>query len=307
MLVTVSHAGYIKRSAIGLYRSQHRGGKGLTGLSMKDLDFAEHIFTASTHDYILFFTNQGKVHWRKVHQMPQMGRAARGKNIINLLNLERDESVTAFMPVRDFTESHYIVMATKKGVVKKTDLKAYSNPRSGGIIALTLDEGDELISTVRTDGSRHLLLTSRLGQGIRFRETDARPMGRVTRGVRGINLAKNDEVVGMEVVNDSAYLLTVTERGFGKRTSMKDFNPIGRGGKGVRAVKITEKVGRLVGTLQVGSEEQIMVITDAGRLIRISVEGISVYGRASQGVKLIDITEKDENVVSIALIQEAEG
>jgi DNA gyrase subunit A len=307
MLVTVSHAGYIKRSAIGLYRSQHRGGKGLTGLSMKDLDFAEHIFTASTHDYILFFTNQGKVHWRKVHQMPQMGRAARGKNIINLLNLERDESVTAFMPVRDFTESHYIVMATKKGVVKKTDLKAYSNPRSGGIIALTLDEGDELISTVRTDGSRHLLLTSRLGQGIRFRETDARPMGRVTRGVRGINLAKNDEVVGMEVVNDSAYLLTVTERGFGKRTSMKDFNPIGRGGKGVRAVKVTEKVGRLVGTLQVGSEEQIMVITDAGRLIRISVEGISVYGRASQGVKLIDITEKDENVVSIALIQEAEG
>ncbi|TNF45493.1 DNA gyrase subunit A, partial [bacterium] len=306
MLVTVSHAGYIKRSAIGLYRSQHRGGKGLTGISMKDQDFAEHIFTASTHDYILFFTNQGRVHWRKVHEMPQMGRAARGKNIVNLLNLESDESVTAFMPVREFTEGHYIVMATKNGVVKKTELKAYSNPRSGGIIALTLDEGDELISTVRTDGSRHLLLTSRLGQGIRFREKDARPMGRVTRGVRGINLTKGDELVSMEVVNDSAYLLTVTERGFGKRTSMKDFNPIGRGGKGVRAVRVTEKVGRLVGTLQVGSEEQIMVITDAGRLIRISVGGISVYGRASQGVKLIDITEKDENVVSIALIQEVE-
>ncbi len=304
MLVTVSHTGYIKRSAIGLYRSQHRGGKGLTGLSMKDQDFAEHIFTASTHDYILFFTNQGKVHWRKVHQMPQMGRAARGKNIVNLLNLERDESVTAFMPVWDFTEGHYIVMATKKGVVKKTDLKAYSHPRSGGIIALTLDEGDELISTVRTDGTKHLLLTTRLGQGIRFRESDVRPMGRVTRGVRGINLAPNDELVGMEVVNDTAYLLTVTERGFGKRTSMKDFNPIGRGGKGVRAVRVTEKVGKLVGTLQVGSEEQIMVITDAGRLIRIPVGGISVYGRASQGVKLIDITEKDEKVVSVALIQD---
>ena len=307
MLVTVSHAGYIKRSAIGLYRSQHRGGKGLTGLSMKDQDFAEHIFTASTHDYILFFTNQGRVHWRKVHEMPQMGRAARGKNIVNLLDLEKEENVTAFMPVRDFTEGHYIVMATKNGVVKKTELKAYSNPRFGGIIALTLDEGDELISTVRTDGTRHLLLTSRLGQGIRFREKDVRPMGRVTRGVRGINLTKGDEVVGMEVVNDSAYLLTVTERGFGKRTATKDFNPIGRGGKGVRAVKITEKVGELVGTLQVGSEEQIMVITDAGRLIRISVGGISVYGRASQGVKLIDISEKEENVVSIALIQEVEA
>jgi DNA gyrase subunit A len=191
--------------------------------------------------------------------------------------------------------------------VKKTELKAYSNPRSGGIIALTLDEGDELISTARTDGSRHLLLTSRRGQGIRFREKDVRPMGRVTRGVRGINLTGDDEVVSMEVVNDSAFLLTVTERGYGKRTSMKDFNPIGRGGKGVRAVKVTEKVGRLVGTLQVGSEEQIMVITDAGRLIRISVGGISVYGRASQGVKLIDISEMEENVVSIALIQEVEA
>lgn len=306
VLVTVSHAGYVKRTSLSLYRSQHRGGKGLAGMSMRAEDFAEHIFVASTHSYILFFTDRGRVHWMKVHELPQMGRAARGKAIVNLLNLGGGEEVTAFLPVREFTDNHFIVMGTEKGVIKKAALKSYSNPRTGGIIALGLDEGDRLIATALTDGTRDLLLASKHGQGIRFRETDARPMGRTARGIRGIKLGKEDQVVGMEVVNDAAYLLTVTERGYGKRTSMKEYNPIGRGGKGVRAVKVSEKIGNLVGTLQVGSEEEIMVITNKGRLIRMPVAGISVYSRSSQGVKLINMSDAQEKVVSIALIQEGE-
>ncbi|UCF88284.1 MAG: DNA gyrase subunit A [bacterium] len=306
VLVTVSHAGYVKRTSLSLYRSQQRGGKGLTGMSMRAEDFAEHIFVASTHSYILFFTDRGRVHWMKVHELPQMGRAARGKAIVNLLNLGGGEEVTAFLPVREFTDGHFVVMATERGVIKKTELKAYSHPRAGGIIALGLDEGDRLIATALTDGSRHLLLTSRHGQGIRFKETDVRSMGRSARGVRGINLGKGDRVVGMEVVNDAAYLLTVTERGYGKRTPMKEYNPIGRGGKGVRAVKVSEKIGSLVGTLQVGSEEETMVITNKGRLIRMPVAGISVYSRSSQGVKLIGMSDAEERVVSVALIQEGE-
>ncbi len=306
VLVTVSHAGYVKRTSLSLYRSQHRGGKGLAGMSMRAEDFAEHIFVASTHSYILYFTDQGRVHWMKVHELPQMGRAARGKAIINLLNLGGGEEVTDFLPVREFTDDHFIVMCTERGVIKKTSLKSYSHPRAGGIIALGLDEGDRLIASALTDGSRHLLLTSNHGQGIRFKETDARPMGRSARGVRGIRLGKGDNVVGMEVVNDAAYLLTVTERGYGKRTPMKEYNPIGRGGKGVRAVKVSDKIGNLVGTLQVGSEEEIMVITNKGRLIRIPVAGISVYSRSSQGVKLIDMSDAEEKVVSVALILEGE-
>ncbi|NOY86686.1 MAG: DNA gyrase subunit A [Deltaproteobacteria bacterium] len=306
MLVTVSHAGYIKRSSIGLYRSQHRGGKGLTGLSMRDQDFAENIFVASTHSYILFFTDRGRLHWRKVHQVPQLGRAARGKAMVNLLNLEKGEVVTAYLSVREFSEDHYVLMVTEKGVVKKTALSAFSNPRAPGIIALALDQGDRLISTVITDGVRHILMATRKGRGIRFHENDVRAMGRTARGMRGINLEPGDRVVGMELVNDAAFLLTVTETGYGKRTPMKDFNAIHRGGKGVRAVKVTEKGGGLVGILQVGSEEEIMAITDAGRLIRIPVKGISIYGRNSQGVKLMDMSDTGEKVVSIALVQEGE-
>jgi DNA gyrase subunit A len=306
VLVTVSHAGYIKRTSLSLYRSQQRGGKGLTGLSMRAEDFAEHIFVASTHSYILFFTDRGRVHWMKVHELPQMGRSARGKAIVNLLNLGGGEEVTAFLSVREFNDDYFIVMGTERGVIKKTSLQSYSNPRAGGIIALGLDEGDRLIATVLTDGERDLLLASDNGQGIRFKEKNVRPMGRSARGVRGINLGEDNKVVGMEVVNDAAYLLTVTERGYGKRTPMKEYNPVGRGGKGVRAVKVSEKIGKLVGTLQVGSEEEIMVITNKGRLIRMPVKGISVYSRSSQGVKLIDMSDAGERVVSIALIQEGE-
>ncbi len=306
MLVTVSHAGYIKRSSTGLYRSQHRGGKGLTGLSMRDQDFAENIFVASTHSYILFFTDRGRLHWRKVHQVPQLGRAARGKAMVNLLNLEKGEVVTAYLPVREFSEEHFVLMVTEQGIVKKTALSAFSNPRTPGIIALALDPGDRLISAVITDGLRHVLMATRQGRGIRFLENDVRAMGRTARGMRGIKLNSDDRVVGMELVNDAAFLLTVTEMGYGKRTPMREFNAIHRGGKGVRAVKVTEKVGSLVGILQVGSEEEIMAITDAGRLIRIPVEGISIYGRNSQGVKLMNMSDTGENIVSVALVQEGE-
>jgi len=306
VLVTVSHAGYMKRTPLTLYRSQQRGGKGLTGMSMRDEDFAEHIFVASTHSFILFFTDQGQVHLLKVYELPQMGRAARGKAIVNLLSLRKGEEITAFLPVREFTSGHFVVMATEHGVIKKTNLPAFAKPRAGGIIALELDQGDRLIKAALTDGNRHLLLSSYLGQGIRFRESDVRAMGRTARGVRGINLQKGDRVVGMEVINDAAFMLTVTERGFGKRTPMKEYNPIGRGGKGVKALKTSSRVGNLVGTLQVGSEEEIMVITNKGRLIRMPVSGISVYSRSSQGVKLIDLTDMEEKVVSIALIQEGE-
>ncbi len=306
MLVTVSHESYLKRTSTRMYRSQHRGGKGLTGLSMKDKDFAEHIFVATNHNYILFFTDQGRVHWLKVHEIPQFGRAARGKPIVNMLNLLDKEQVTAFLPIKEFSDDLYVVMGTEKGVVKKTALSAFANPRSSGIIAISLDKNDRLINTAITDGTKDLLISTFKGQGIRFHESDVRPMGRTARGVRGIRLEKRDRAVGMEVVNDAAYLLTVTEKGFGKRTAMKDYNPIKRGGKGVRSVRVVSKVGKLVGILQVGSEEEIMAITDAGRLIRIPVSGISIYGRNSQGVKLIDMTDTNEKVVSVALIQEPE-
>ncbi|MEE8319279.1 MAG: DNA gyrase subunit A [bacterium] len=306
MLVTVSHESYLKRTSTRMYRSQHRGGKGLTGLAMKDKDFAEHIFVATNHNYILFFTDQGRVHWLKVHEIPQFGRAARGKPIVNMLNLLDKEQVTAFLPIKEFSDDLYVVMGTEKGVVKKTALSAFANPRSSGIIAISLDKNDRLINTAITDGTKDLLISTFKGQGIRFHESDVRPMGRTARGVRGIRLEKRDRAVGMEVVNDAAYLLTVTEKGFGKRTAMKDYNPIKRGGKGVRSVRVVPKVGKLVGILQVGSEEEIMAITDAGRLIRIPVSGISIYGRNSQGVKLIDMTDTNEKVVSVALIQEPE-
>ncbi len=306
MLVTVSHESYLKRTSTRMYRSQHRGGKGLTGLAMKDKDFAEHIFVATNHNYILFFTDQGRVHWLKVHEIPQFGRAARGKPIVNMLNLLDKEQVTAFLPIKEFSDDLYVVMGTEKGVVKKTALSAFANPRSSGIIAISLDKNDRLINTAITDGTKDLLISTFKGQGIRFHESDVRPMGRTARGVRGIRLEKGDRAVGMEVVNDAAYLLTVTEKGFGKRTAMKDYNPIKRGGKGVRSVRVVPKVGKLVGILQVGSEEEIMAITDAGRLIRIPVSGISIYGRNSQGVKLIDMTDTNEKVVSVALIQEPE-
>ena len=306
MVVTISHTGYIKRNAVSLYRSQRRGGKGKTGMGTKEEDFVEHLFIASTHSYILFFTDAGKVYWLKVHELPQAGRAAKGKAIVNLLNLSSEESITSFLPVRSFEEGKYITMATKNGIVKKTDLMAYSHPRVGGIIAINLDDGDKLVSVRLTDGNKDIFLGTREGQAIRFEEMQARPIGRTSRGVKGITLSKGDEVVGMEIVGEASTILTVTENGFGKRTSSTEYRGQSRGGKGVITIKTTERNGKVVGVFQVMDEDEVMMITDRGKIIRMAMKGISVIGRNTQGVTLIGMASK-ERVVSVAKLAEKEG
>jgi len=306
MVVTISHSGYIKRNPVSLYRSQIRGGKGKTGMGTREEDFVEHLFIASTHSYILFFTDAGRVYWLKVHEVPQAGRAAKGKAMVNLLDLSKGESITGFQSVRSFEEGKYIIMATKKGVVKKTALVAYSHPRAGGIIAINLDEGDKLISTRLTDGTKDILLGTREGQAIRFGEAQVRPVGRVSRGVKGISLQDTDELVGMEIVGEASTILTVTENGFGKRSLTNEYREQSRGGKGVITIKTTDRNGKVLAILQVTDEDDAMMITDRGKIIRIEVKGLSVIGRNTQGVKLIGM-EKGERVVSVARLADKEG
>jgi len=305
MAVTISHEGYIKRNPAALYRAQRRGGRGKLGASTKEEDFVEHLFVASTHSHILFFTTAGKVYWIKVHELPQAGRAARGKAIVNLLNLDKDEKISAFLPVREFQEGRYVVFATKNGTVKKTDLMQYANPRRSGIIAISLDEGDEVIGVRLTDGQQELILSTREGQAIRFKEEEVRPMGRGAGGVRGISLDANDSVVGLDVVSPGATLLDVAERGYGKRTEMDEYRLTRRGGKGIITMKTTDKTGLVVGVRMVTDEDDIMLITDGGKVIRTPVKGISVIGRNTQGVRLIDLAE-GEKVVAIARLAEKE-
>ncbi len=308
MVVTITHSGYIKRNAISLYRSQRRGGRGKMGMTTKEEDFVEHLFVASTHSYILFFTDAGKVYWLKVHEIPQGGRMSRGKAIINLLNLGGKEKITAILPVRSFEEGKYVIMSTRKGVIKKTDLMSYSHPRVGGIIALSLDSGDELISAGLTDGKKEILLSSKEGKAIRFPEEDVRPMGRTSRGVRGINLGKNDALVPMDILTPGtpdASILSVTENGFGKRTPAEDYPLQSRGGKGVITIKVTPRNGRLIGTQQINDQDDVMLITDRGKIIRLRGGEISVIGRNTQGVKLIEL-EPGERVAAVARLAEAE-
>ena len=305
MVVTVTHGGYIKRNPTSLFRIQRRGGKGKTGMTTREEDFVEALFVASTHSYILFFTNKGKVYSLKVYDIPQAGAAAKGKAIVNILNLTQDEKITAFLPVKEFAEGKFIVMATKYGVIKKTDLQAFSNIRSGGIIALGLDEGDELIATRLTDGSKEIFIGTREGQAIRFNEEQVRDMGRVARGVRAINLAKEDAVVSMEALEEGKTILTVTERGYGKRTEIKEYRSQLRGGMGIINIKVTEKNGRVAGIAQVNTEDELVITTNIGKIIRIAMKDVSVIGRNTQGVKLIGV-EKDERVTGIAPIAEKE-
>ncbi len=308
MVVTITHSGYIKRNAISLYRSQRRGGRGKMGMTTKEEDFVEHLFVASTHSYILFFTDAGKVYWLKVHEIPQGGRMSRGKAIINLLNLGGKEKITAILPVRSFEEGKYVIMSTRKGVIKKTDLMSYSHPRVGGIIALSLDSGDELISAGLTDGKKEILLSSKEGKAIRFPEEDVRPMERTSRGVRGINLGKNDALVPMDILTPGtpdASILSVTENGFGKRTPAEDYPLQSRGGKGVITIKVTPRNGRLIGTQQINDQDDVMLITDRGKIIRLRGGEISVIGRNTQGVKLIEL-EPGERVAAVARLAEAE-
>jgi DNA gyrase subunit A len=299
MVVTISHSGYIKRNAVSLYKSQHRGGRGKVGMGTKEEDFVEKIFIASTHHYLLVFTSAGKVHWLKVYQIPQAGRAAKGKAMVNLVNLASGERVTATLPVREFVADKFIVMVTKKGIIKKTDLTAYSNPRLGGIIAISIDEGDELVDVQLTMGNQDVFLATRLGMAIRFKEDDVRDMGRTARGVRGIHLDEGDDVIGMEIPAEGTFLLTVSEHGFGKCTPIDEYRVQARGGKGTINLKTVSKVGNVSGVLQVQGEENIMLISDAGKVIRLKVQEVPVNHRVTQGVKLIEL-EQEEKLVGVA-------
>jgi DNA gyrase subunit A len=298
MVVTVSNSGYIKRNPVSLYRTQLRGGKGVTGMTTKEEDFVEKLFVASTHAYILVFTDKGKVYWIKTYEIPQAGRAARGKAIVNLLNISSDENISAVLPVSSFEEEGFVVMATKKGIIKKTELKAYSRPRTNGIAAIVIEPGDSLIGVDITNGNREIFLGTKKGMAIRFKEQDARPIGRVSRGVKGITLGKDDEVVGMEILSGDATVLTVTERGYGKRSNVSEYRRQSRGGKGIITIKTDQRNGNVVGIRQVVEEDNIMMITSKGKIIRINVKNISVIGRNTKGVTLINV-EPDERVVGM--------
>jgi DNA gyrase subunit A len=304
MVITVSRGGYIKRSPLSLYRAQRRGGKGRIGATTKEEDLVEHLFVASTHAYILAFTSKGRMHWIKVYDLPQLGPATRGKAIVNLLNLGPNERMVAMAATKDFPEDRYLVFATKNGLVKKTALSAYSNVRSGGIIAINIEDGDELLSVRITGGDDQIFIGTRQGMGIRFAEKDVRPMGRDTTGVIGVTLRKeNDVVVEMDVVDEKAQLLSVTENGYGKRSEVTEYRFQGRGGSGVINVKVTEKNGAVVGIKSVTDADQLLLITERGQLIRIKVKDIRETGRAAQGVRVIQLEDGDR-VVGVAKLAE---
>ena len=300
--ITLTHYGYIKRLPADTYKSQKRGGKGIAALSTREEDFVEMLFVTSTHDYILFFTNKGRVYRLKAWQIHEAGRQAKGTAIVNLLELDGDEKITAVIPVAEYREGLYLLMATKHGIVKKTDLMEYDHIRKGGLAAVTLRENDELIDVRLTDGNKDIILVTRNGMSIRFQESDVRPLGRVSQGVRGINLEEEDYVVGMGTSKEDATLLVVTENGFGKRTELEEYKTQSRGGKGILTYKVTEKTGKVAGIKLVHETDEIMLISSDGTIIRLKVSGISILGRATQGVTLMR-TSNGNHVVSIARIE----
>ena len=305
MVVTISKRGYIKRNPITLYRNQRRGGKGKTAMGTKDDDFVEHLFVASTHHTFMFFTNKGKVYWCKVYDIPQAGRMSLGKAIVNLLNFESGEKLTAVLAVPEFEPGYHVLMATKKGLVKKTDLMAFSRPRAGGIIALNLVADDELIAARITDGSLNVFLGSLMGKSIRFHESNIRPSGRTSMGVRGMKLTSGDQIVAMEVLSHGQTLFAVTENGFGKRTSIDEYPVQKRGGKGVISIKTSQRNGLVVSILLVEEKNDLMLMTNIGKIIRMNIHGISVISRNTQGVKLMGL-EAGERVVGAARLAEKE-
>ena len=306
MVITVTQSGYIKRSPLALYRAQHRGGKGRTGMVTKDDDFVEHLYVATAHSYILVFTESGRVHWLKVHEIPETGPAAKGKAIVNLLNLEASERLATTVAVREFPEDRYLVFATANGTVKKTALAAYANPRVGGIIGIYVDEGDRLLAVRQTDGMKDILLATAKGFAIRFPEREVRSMGRATYGVRGIALRAGDRVVTMEELDPHGEVLTVSARGYGKRTPVDDYRLTRRGGLGIINLKVTEKTGEVVGSKHVVPGDGLMLITHEGMIIRINVSGVRVVGRSTQGVKLMDLYGEDR-LVAVAKVAEDEA
>jgi DNA gyrase subunit A len=304
MVVTISHEGYVKRNPVALYRAQRRGGRGKIGATTRDEDFVEHLFVASTHSYLLFFTNKGKVYWLKVHEIPQAGRAARGRAVTNLLQL-KDETLTAFLPVREFKEGHYLIFATRRGLVKKTDLMQYSSPRPSGLIAIALEDGDEVVGVRHADGNCEVILSTSDGQAIRFEESEVRPMGRSTYGVRGMTLDDGDQIVSIDLVEAGASLLAVAEKGYGKRTGMDEYRRTHRGGKGIITMKTTDKTGRVIGVRMVTDDDQIMIVSSGGKVVRMRVNEIREIGRNTQGVRLIDLDE-GERVGAVARLVERE-
>jgi DNA gyrase subunit A len=296
MVITMSHAGYIKRSAVSEYRSQGRGGRGVLGMDSKDGDFVEQLFVASAHTYILFFTNAGRCYWLKVYRIPEASRQSRGKPIINLLSLRPDERIAAFVTVKEFDESHFILTVTERGIVNKQPLIAYANVRRDGINAVSLDEGDRMIECKLTSGDNDVILGTAEGQAVRFHESAVRELGRNTRGVRGITLRGSDHVVSMIIVDESKQVLTVTENGFGKRTPVTEYRKTNRGGSGIINIKESERNGAVVGLKGVTDDVDIMLITKKGIIIRCDVTRISIIGRNTQGVRLINLEEGDKVV-----------
>jgi DNA gyrase subunit A len=303
MVVTVSHRGYIKRTPLTIYRSQRRGGKGRTGMATRENDFVSQLHVASTHSYFLVFTNKGRVYWLKVHEIPVGSPTAQGKAIVNLVQLSAEEKVTTILPVREFTPGLSLVMGTRRGVVKKTDLLNFQRPRGGGLIALSLDPEDELVGVALSEPDQSILMGTRLGKIIRFPSGEVRDMGRGARGVRGMVVAPDDEVVGMEVLRPQGTILTVTERGFGKRTNPARYPQHHRRGQGVLGLNITKRTGRVMGILQVNEDDEVILVTDGGKILRLAARGISLIGRVTQGVKLMD-AEAEERVVSLAKVAE---
>jgi len=306
--VTVSRQGYLKRTPVDTYKHQGRGGKGRIGMRTREEDFVEYLFVASTHSYMLVFTNRGRVYWLKVYEIPDVGTAGRGKNIVNLVNLVEGEAVAAFLTVKDFPEDKYLVMVTRKGVIKKSSLSEFDNPMARGIIAVSLDEGDELIAVRETTGDKFIFLGTHEGKAIRFPERGVRAMGRQARGVRGMDLAKGDYLVGMVAVSEEGWILSVTENGYGKRTKLGEYRVQSRGGKGVINLKTTEGKGKVVSILHVTEQSEVMIITQQGKIIRLESSAIRSAGRSTQGVRLLRMEEGEgDRIAAACLIPETEG
>ena len=305
MVVTITHEGFIKRTATTSYRSQKRGGVGKTGATSKNNDFAENVFVASTHDYVVFFTSSGKCFWRKVHELPESSLTARGRALTNILDLPEDEKIRAFVSLRDFEQDAYLIMTTRSGIIKKTKLEEYSRPRANGIIAINLKSNDELIAVRTSSGSDEILISTKLGQAIRFNEDKVRSVGRNSMGVKGISLKGDDFVVSSEVIKDSkTQILTITENGFGKRTEVEKYRLTSRGGKGVTTLKITEKTGKIVNAFQVDNETDVILLSSVGKANRLKASEISIIGRATQGVRLMKLNDETWVVAAAKLTEE---
>jgi DNA gyrase subunit A len=303
--ITVSDTGYIKRTPITTYRQQRRGGKGRIGMRTREEDVVDHLFVASTHSYLMIFSDRGRAYWLKVHEIPDVGADGRGKSIANLVQMEAGEKIASMMAVREFDDKHHVVMGTRRGTIKKTELSAFSNPRAGGIIAMGIDEGDGVIEVMLSDGEDEIFMGTRDGMAIRFPEADVRPMGRTAYGVRGISLRDGDEVVAMEVVKPGGTLLTVTALGYGKRTPLDEYRVQGRGGFGLKNVEITDKNGHVIDIAQVSDGKELLLITEQGKILRTPTDDIRTIGRATQGVRLMDLEDGDR-VVSVALVDKDE-